>query len=121
MFRLLQRFAVLGLLVGIWSLLTAASPQTEQTAFGIAGVLAVILPFALKLVPWIGHNMVAFCVGSSVVIAVIAMFVSSEAKLTDLQHTDVPTLILLFLTVEALSQRLYSILLQSPKTDGAVT
>jgi len=121
MINLLKRFAIAYLIVSMWAFLTAASAQTEQTAFGIAGVLALILPFALKFVPRAGKYMIAICMGSSLVIAVVSMLISGEAKFSDLQGTDIPTLITLFLTVEALSQRLYSILTQSPKTENAVT
>lgn len=120
MINLLKRFAVAYILVAIWALLTGASAQTEQTAFGIAGVAAIILPFILKIVPAAGHYMIAICMISSLIIAAASMLLSGEAKFDDLQHTDVPTLLVLFLTVEALSQRLYSILIQSPKTEAAV-
>lgn len=120
MINLLKRFAVAYMIVGIWAFLTAASAQTEETAFGIAGVAALVLPFVLKIIPRAGGYMIAICMGSSAIIAVASMLLSGEMKLTDLQHTDMPTLITLFLTVEALSQRLYSILTQSPKTESAV-
>lgn len=99
----------------------AATGGSLQTAIGIAGVLALVIPFGLKLVPAAGHYMVAICMIASLVIAAVSLLLSGEVDVEKLKAADLPTLIAFFLAVEGLSQRLYSILLQSPKTENAVT
>ena len=104
-------------------MVTAAAPADASlaTALGIAGVAALILPFVLKLVPAAGKYMIAICVVASLLIAVGSMVASGEIVLDNLRATDLPTLLAIFLSVEGLSQRLYSILIQSPETARAVT
>lgn len=112
----------LGLFV-IWLMLTAAVALADKslaTALAIAGAAAVVLPFLLKLVPAAGKYMIAICVAASLLIAVGAEIASGEIDFQNLSATNVPALIAIFLSVEGLSQRIYSILIQSPKTAPAV-
>jgi hypothetical protein len=111
---------LLGLVMLVVLVCMAATGGSLANAIAIAGVAAVIIPFALKLVPAAGKYMIAICVGTSLLIAVGAELASGEIVLSNLSATDVPTLLAIFLSVEGLSQRLYSILTQSPTTAKAV-
>jgi hypothetical protein len=111
---------LVGLALLVILVATAATGGSLAVAIAIAGVAAVVIPFVLKLVPAVGKYMIAICVGTSLVIAVAAELFSGEIVLSNLQATDVTTLLAIFLSVEGLSQRLYSILIQSPKTAPAV-
>jgi hypothetical protein len=123
---ILWAFGMRRFLVGVFGLLVvlqiAATPADASlaTALAIAGVGGVALPFLLKLVPAAGKYMVAICVVASLVIALVAEVASGEIVLSNLSATNVPALIAIFLSVEGLSQRLYSILIQSPATAKAV-
>ena len=114
------------LLVGIvvlviWVTTVAASAASQSSALAIAGVIGVILPFILKLVPAAGHYMIAITLVASLLVAVLAELVSGELVLSSLQKTDPVALFTLFMSVWGLSQVVYAILIQSPKTAGAVT
>lgn len=111
---------LLGFVLLVVLVSTAATGGSLANAMAIAGVAALILPFGLKLIPAAGKYMIAICVVASLVIAVAAELASGEIVLSNLSATDMPTLLAIFLSVEGLSQRLYSILIQSPTTAKAV-
>jgi hypothetical protein len=105
----------------IWPLLIAATGGSQSTAIALATVAALILPFVLKYVPAVGHYMVAITLIVSLVVAVLAELISGELVLSNLQSTNATTVLAMFLSVYALSQVVYSVLAQSPKTAPAVT
>jgi len=113
-------FIVFGVAV-TYAMIMAASGGSQSTAIAIAGVVGVLLPFVLKLVPAAGHYMVGITLGASLLVALLAEAVSGEIVLSNLKSTDAATLLGLFLSVWGLSQIVYATLTQSPKTAGAVT
>ena len=111
---------VLGLM-GLWFVLAAATGGSQSTAIAIATVVALILPFVLKYVPAAGHYMVGITLIVSFVVAVLAELVSGEIDLSKLGSIDPTALLAMFLSVYGLSQVVYALLTQSPKTASAVT
>jgi hypothetical protein len=109
--------ALLGLFVFVAVFVAMAATGTSASnAVAIAGVLAVLLPFGLKIVPAAGHYMVAISMAASVVVAAIAEIASGEIVLSNLSATNGSLLLATVLSVYALSQAVYAILTQSPKT-----
>ena len=117
----MKRLLVIAIVFAVWLLLTAATGSSQSTAIALASVAALILPFVLKYVPAVGHYMVAITLVVSLAVAIGAELLSGELVLSQLQSADASTIFTLFLGVFGLSQAVYAVLTQSPKTTGAVS
>jgi hypothetical protein len=117
----MKKLLLLAIVATVWSSLIAATGGSQSTAIAIAGVVGLLLPFGLKLVPAAGHYMVGITLGSSLLVAVVAEVVTGEIDVSNLQATNATALLAMFLSVYGLSQAVYAVLTQSPKTASVVT
>lgn len=99
----------------------AATGTSQANAIAMITIAGLGLPFLFKLVPSAGHWMVAITVVVSLLASIGAEVLSGELVLSALPKADVPTLLASFLSVYGLTQFLYALLTQSPKTTSAVS
>jgi hypothetical protein len=111
---LLKRlFVVLALAFLFVTQVAAVGNATSKTAYAIVAVIALILPFLpFKQLPFKGPVMVLITYGASLVLVVIASFVSGDLQISS--FSDAGTLLAAAAPIWAITQGVYGIFKDNP-------